>query len=139
MRKHRVFTFSRYDHFFFWSPWSKVPAIIRERNCQYLGSWTTNRKSKDTMLSQTLKVEEKKVTIFFLYLTQESRYGHFVIVHVLPFVDTSFVDLTRNRNISHNDQILIFSKKSPILYNQAKKILTCFYELSKLDKSAEDF
>ena len=64
------------------------------------------------MLSQTLKVEEKKVTIFFLYLTQESRYGHFVIVHVLPFVDTSFVDLTRNRNISHNDQILIFSKKN---------------------------
>ena len=78
------------------------------------------------MLSQTLKVEEKKVTIFFLYQTQESRYGHFVIVHVLPFVDTSFVDLTRNRNISHNDQILIFSKKISNFVQPSKKNINMF-------------
>ena len=51
---------------------------------QYLGSLATNQKSKDTLLSQTLKVEEKKVTLVFLYLAQEPRYGHCIIFHVFP-------------------------------------------------------
>ena len=45
--------------------WCKVRAIVSGRNWQYLGSWATNQKSKDTLLSQTLKVEEKKVTLVF--------------------------------------------------------------------------
>ena len=36
------------------------------------------KKSKDTLLSQTSKVEEKKVTLVFLYVAQEPRYGHFI-------------------------------------------------------------
>ena len=40
-------------------------AIIRGINSQYLGSWVTSQKSNDTLLSQTLKVEEKKVTKIF--------------------------------------------------------------------------
>ena len=51
----------------------------------YLGSWATNQKSKDTLLSQTLKVEEKKVTLVFLFVAQEPRYGHCIIFHVFPF------------------------------------------------------
>ena len=43
------------------------------------------KKSKDTLLSQTLKVEEKKVTLVFLFVAQEPRYGHFLIFHVFPF------------------------------------------------------
>ena len=38
---------------------------FRGRNCQYLGSWAKNKKSKDTLLSQTLKVEGKKVSLVF--------------------------------------------------------------------------
>ena len=43
----------------------------------YLGSWATNKKSKDTLLSQTLKVEEKKVTLVFIFVAQKPRYGNF--------------------------------------------------------------
>ena len=32
---------------------------------QYLGPWAINEKTKDTFLSQTLKVEEKKVSLVF--------------------------------------------------------------------------
>ena len=39
----------------------------------------------DPRLSLTLKVEEKKVTLVFLFVAQEPRYGQFVIFHVLPF------------------------------------------------------
>ena len=44
---------------------SSFEAIDTGRNCQYLGSWAKNQKSKDTLLSPTLKVEEKKVSLFF--------------------------------------------------------------------------
>ena len=36
----------------------KLSSVVSGRNCQNLGSWATNKKSKDTFLSQTLKVEE---------------------------------------------------------------------------------
>ena len=72
----------RCDQFFFRSLGCKVWAIVRGRNCQYLGSWDTNKKSKNTLLSQTLKVE---VTLVFWFVAQEPRYGHFVIFHVFPF------------------------------------------------------
>ena len=45
---------------------------------QYLGPWAINWKNKDTLLSQTLKVEEKKVSLVFLFVAQEPRYGHFI-------------------------------------------------------------
>ena len=34
-----------------------------------------NKKTKHTLLSPTLKVEEKKVSLFILFTTQEPRYG----------------------------------------------------------------
>ena len=84
-RKCPLFFDLRYDHFFFWSSGCKVRAIVSGRNCQYLGSWATNKKSKDTLLSQTLKVEEKKVTLVFWFVAQEPRYGLCIIFHVFPF------------------------------------------------------
>ena len=45
---------------------------------QYLGPWAMNKKTKDTLLSQTLKVEENKVSLFFWFMAQELRYGHFL-------------------------------------------------------------
>ena len=48
------------------------------RKWSYLSSWATNHKTKDTLLSQTLKVEEKKVSLFFWFVAQEPRYGHFI-------------------------------------------------------------
>ena len=63
----------RYDHFFFWRSGCKVRAIVSGRNCQYLDSWATNQKSKDTLLSQTLKVEEKKETLVFLICDPEAE------------------------------------------------------------------
>ena len=35
-------------------------------------------KTKDTLLSQTLKVEEKKVSLFFSIMAQGPRYWHFL-------------------------------------------------------------
>ena len=43
----------------------------------YLGPWAKNQKNKGTLLSQTLKVEEKKVTLFFLFFGQGAE--------ILPF------------------------------------------------------
>ena len=34
------------------------------------------------MLSQTLKVEEKKVSLVFWFVAQEPRYGHFIFWHL---------------------------------------------------------
>ena len=78
----------RYGHYFFWRSWCKVRAIVSGRNCQYLGSWATNKKSKDTLISQTLKFEEKKVTLVFWFVSQEPRYGLCVIFPVFPFYVT---------------------------------------------------
>ena len=50
------------------------------RKCQYLGPWAMNQKTKDTLLSQTLKVEEKKMSLFFLFVAQEPTYGHFIFL-----------------------------------------------------------
>ena len=75
----------RYNDLFFRSSGCKVQAITSGRNCQYLSSLATNQKSKDTLLSQTLKVEEKKVTLVFWFVAQEPRYGLCIIFHVFPF------------------------------------------------------
>ena len=32
---------------------------------QYIGPWAINKKNKDTLLSQTFKVEEKKVSLVY--------------------------------------------------------------------------
>ena len=45
---------------------------------QYLRPWASYWKNKDTLLSQTLKVEEKKVSLVFWFVAQEPRYGHFI-------------------------------------------------------------
>ena len=71
-KKHSVFTFSICGPgaeiltiSFSNDSWNLTPRASKEE-------MVISRKSKDSMLSQTLKVEEKKVTIFFfLYLTQE--------------------------------------------------------------------
>ena len=44
---------------------------------QYVGPWAINKKNEDTLLSRTLKVEEKKVSLVFLFVAQGERHGHF--------------------------------------------------------------
>jgi len=46
--------------------------------CQCLGHWAINKKSKDTLLYQTLKVEEKKVFLFFEFMAQGPRFWRFL-------------------------------------------------------------
>ena len=45
--------------------WVYSLADHQRKKSLYLGSWATNQKSKETLLSQTIKVEEKKVSLFF--------------------------------------------------------------------------
>ena len=40
-------------------------ASMEEEIANISALWATNQKSKDTLLSQTLKVEEKKVSLVF--------------------------------------------------------------------------
>ena len=68
----------RYGHFIFWTSVSEVRIIVKGRKCQYLGPWAINKKTKDTLLSQTLKVEKKKVSLSFWFVAQELKYGHFI-------------------------------------------------------------
>ena len=67
-----------YGNFIFRSSGCGVCTIVKGRKCQYLRPWANNKKTKDTLLSQTLKVEEKKVSLVFLFVAQEPRYGHFI-------------------------------------------------------------
>ena len=53
-------------------PWDKI------RKCPYLGLESIKCKNKVTLISQTLKVEEKKVPLFFWSVAQEPRYSHFI-------------------------------------------------------------
>ena len=57
---------------------------LRTRNLEqklgkwlYLGSWAPNQKSKGTLFSPTFKVTESKVSLLFLFMAQEPRYGYF--------------------------------------------------------------
>ena len=54
---------------------------VQKMKWPYLSSWVTNQKNKDTFFSSTFKVWESKVTLVFLFMTQELRYGHFLICH----------------------------------------------------------
>ena len=56
----------------------RVRTIVRGRKCKYLGPMAINQKTKKTLPSQTLKVEEMKVPLVFLFVAQEPRYGHFI-------------------------------------------------------------
>ena len=52
------------------------------RKWSYLSQETTNQKNKVTLFSSTLKVEEKKVSLFFGFVASGQRYGHFVILMI---------------------------------------------------------
>ena len=54
------------------------------RKWPYLIPWASNQKTKGTFFSPTLKVEEKKVPLFFLFEAQGRRYGHFLIIFEIP-------------------------------------------------------
>ena len=58
---------------------------FKRRNGHISAPGPTNQKSKDTLLSPTLKVEEKKVSLVFRFGAQEPRYDHYFIFHVIPF------------------------------------------------------
>ena len=51
----------------------------------YLAPWARNQKNIVTLLSQTLKVEEKKVTLFFLFFGQGTEilpFSHFLGIYL---------------------------------------------------------
>ena len=58
--------------------------FIKIRKLPYLGLESIKCKNKVTMISQTSKVGEKKVSLFFHFSTPFLRFGHFVknYVHV---------------------------------------------------------
>ena len=53
------------------------PPEVQKTQWPYFGSWATNKKTKDTFFSSTLKVWESKVSLFFWYMAQGLRYWHF--------------------------------------------------------------
>ena len=53
------------------------------RKWPYLSPEATNLKNKGTLFSSTLKVEEKKVSLFFGFVASGQRYGHFVILMIV--------------------------------------------------------
>ena len=52
----------------------------------YLPQMTSNPKNKGTFFSSTLKVEDKKVPLFFCLEVNLVRYGNFEILPILPFL-----------------------------------------------------
>jgi hypothetical protein len=44
------------------------------------------KKNKGTLFSSTLKFEEKKVVLFFLFEVHIERYGDFEFLPILPFL-----------------------------------------------------
>ena len=56
--------------------------FIKIRKWPYLGLESIKCKNKVTLLSQTLKVGEKKVPLFFCFAASFPRYGHFMKKHV---------------------------------------------------------
>ena len=50
----------------------------------YLGHLASNKKTKVTLFSSTLKVEENKVPLVFHLEAHRPRYGHFVIFSIFP-------------------------------------------------------
>ena len=73
------------SHFFIFCWPCQQGAILEYRRILYLSLWAKNEKTKGTLLSQTLKVEENKVPLVFLIFSQGPRYGHFVNLQVFPF------------------------------------------------------
>ena len=56
---------SRYSYFF---SFYKLGSLLKKsRKCVYLGPGAKNQKNKSTFFSQTFKVEEKKVSLFFSF------------------------------------------------------------------------
>ena len=52
----------------------------KTRKWPYLSLWVKNQKNKGTFFSPTFKVREKKVGLFFQFLTCMTRYGHFMLI-----------------------------------------------------------
>ena len=48
--------------------------------------WAMNKKTKGTLFSQTLKVEEKKVLLFLSFEVNLVRYGDFDFLQIFPFL-----------------------------------------------------
>ena len=61
----------------------EVRTFIKGSKCQYLGPWDLDQKTQDTLLSHTLKVEEKKVIFVFLFMVQGPRYWHLLPLMML--------------------------------------------------------
>ena len=61
------------------STWSKTK---KKEKWPYISSEASNLKNKGTLFSSTLKVEEKKVPLFFGFMAYGLRYRHFVILMI---------------------------------------------------------
>ena len=55
------------------------------KKCPYLSPWAENEKNKDTLFSQTFKIEENKVMLFFHFELKWKSYGHFKILKLSLF------------------------------------------------------
>ena len=57
-------------------------AILKFRKWLYLSPWAKIEKTRGYLFSQTLKVEENKVSLVFSIFAQGPRYGHFLNLQV---------------------------------------------------------
>ena len=108
------------------------------RKWLYLGLWAKNQKTKGTFFSQTFKVEEEKVPLFFWFLAFRPRYSHFMIS---IFFWKNYCPRKKNSGAPHKrPRWLLWVFISKVMYFEAKKnfnllhlakistILNFFYE-----------
>ena len=68
----------RYSHFLISCRPHQQGAVLKFKKWLYLSTWAKISKTKGTLFSQTLKVEENKVPLVFSILALGLRYGHFL-------------------------------------------------------------
>ena len=57
------------------------------KKCSYLPQMLPDPKSKSTLFSSTLKVEDEKVLLFFQFEVNLVSYGDFEFLSIWPFLD----------------------------------------------------
>ena len=78
----------KYCHYLIVLVWLQVDTIIKMTTWLYLSQQAPNPKIKGTLFPSTLKVEEKKVYLFFEFVASGLRYSHILIFLVWLQVDT---------------------------------------------------
>ena len=82
---HLELKWATYGHFYFSQLLTFKTKMSKLRKWPYLAHFCSKWKNKTTLFSSTLKVEEKKVVLFFHFELKWARYGHFYVSQLLTF------------------------------------------------------